>query len=143
MLSLISLKFKYWNPIGITKQLIGDWCPPECKTEKEYESSLYNFLHDSLPELIITAQYAYGRAVADIVIAEKVAIEIKKDLNKTSEFQRLIGQAHQFKYWPGSFFILLIGKTDSNLRDELKKQMNDINRNTRGYDQKISIVDKK
>ena len=143
MSGFTSFKFKYWNAVGTTKQLINDWQPSECKTEKEYESSLCKFLHDSLPNIRTTPQYAVGRAKTDIVIDEKVAIEIKKDLNKTSEFQRLIGQAHQFKYWPGFFLILLIGKTDSNLRDELQKQMNDINRNAGNFDPKISIIDKK
>ncbi|MGD0590748.1 MAG: hypothetical protein ABSA44_08120 [Bacteroidota bacterium] len=144
MSGFTSFKFNYWDSVGTIQQLINDWQPAQCKTEKDYETSLYNFLRSSLPGIVVTPQYAFGRAKTDIAISDKLAIEIKKDLNDTSEFQRLIGQVVQFKDWKGYFLILLTGKTDNNLRDDLQKKIDDLN-NSFGasIDPKITIIDKK
>jgi hypothetical protein len=143
MSGFTSFKFNYWDAIGTIRQLIVEWQPSQYKTEKDYENSLYDFLRNSLPGVVITPQYGFGRARTDIVVSDKVAIEIKKDLNDTSEFQRLIGQVVQFKDWRGYFLILLTGRTDNNLRDDLQKKIDDLN-NAFGvsHDPKISIMDK-
>ncbi len=143
MSNLSTFKFKYWDPLGTVKSLVEGWIPSNCQSEKDFESSLYEHLCNSLPGVVITPQYAYGRARTDLVIGNKVAIEIKKDLLDTSEFQRLIGQIFQFKDWGGYFLVLLVGETDRNLRDELQKQITD---NFSGglylSSQRVSLVEK-
>jgi hypothetical protein len=79
------------NPADL-RDLIGKWKPRSCKSEKDYENSLYEFLHKELGDTQITKQYARGRIRADIVISEKVIIELKTNLDSTGKYQRLIGQ---------------------------------------------------
>jgi len=55
------------------------------------------------------------------VIADKVIIELKTNLNTTSKLQRLIGQLELYENWDGGVVILLIGETDLNLRKELNR----------------------
>ena len=82
-----AIKFKYWDPTGTLQELILSWNPSDCRSEKDCENSLYAYLRAELPGIIITPQYAFGRARTDLVVGDKVAIEIKKDLSDTSEFQ--------------------------------------------------------
>ena len=135
-----SFKFRFWDPAGTVRQLINTWNPSDCNTEKDYEKSLYSYLRSHLQDIVITPQYAYGRAKADLVVGGKVAIEIKKDLKGTSEFQRLLGQITQFKQWKGSFIVLLVGSTDLNLLDELRNQSAEVR--PFGLEPKVSIIEK-
>lgn len=104
--------------------MIERWEPGVCKIEKNYEKSLYNFLHNELEEIQVTKQYARGRIKADLVIGDKVIIEIKNNLNTTGKYQRLIGQIAEYREWEGSILIILVGETDQNLNKQLKKFLN-------------------
>ena len=115
------LRFKYWDPLGMVTSLIREWRPVRCRTEKDYEKSLYSFLHKRLEDIQITKQYARGRIRADLAIGEKVIVELKNNLNTTAKYQKLIGQLTQYEEeWNGQIIILLTGSTDPNLRKELK-----------------------
>lgn len=112
--------------MGTIVELIRLWRPIDCQTEKDYEESLYGHLRSCLPGIVITPRYAFGRARTDLAIDNEVAIEIKKDLKDTSEFQRLLGQILQFNEWKGYSVVLLVGFTDPNLLDELRKHASKI-----------------
>ncbi len=53
---LDKLKFKAWNSSGTIVSLIKQWKPRKCKTEKDYEKSLYSFLEKKLEDIEITRQ---------------------------------------------------------------------------------------
>ncbi|GAH19881.1 unnamed protein product, partial [marine sediment metagenome] len=78
------------NPVGTVMDIINKWKPGKCKTEKDYEKSLYNFLEKQLPDIEIVKQFGIGRTKVDIAVARKVFIEIKYNLNSTSKLQRLL-----------------------------------------------------
>jgi hypothetical protein len=99
--------------------LFSKWRPRNCETEKDYENSLASFLHKELEDHQITPQYAKGRFHADLVIDDRLIIEIKYNLNTTAKYQRLLGQLAEYKEWPGQVVLLLVGKTDPNLRKQL------------------------
>lgn len=103
----------------ILTSLFSKWCPRNCKTEKDYENSLYFFLHKELEDHQITKQYGKGRFRADLVIDDRLIIEIKYNLSTSSKYQRLLGQLAEYKDWDGRIVLLLIGKTDPNLRKQL------------------------
>lgn len=118
------LRFEFWDGTDMVVSLIKDWTPEDnCKTEKSFEKSLYNHLHDNLKEIQVTKQYSKGRIRADLVVGEKVIIEIKNNLDTTSKYQRLIGQIAEYKEWDGKIIILLIGHTEKNLRKELDRYL--------------------
>jgi hypothetical protein len=113
-------KFKWgWDSIGMLTSLIGKWRPRNCETEKDYENNLYLFLHRELEGHTIEKQSGRGRFHADIVIDNKLVIEIKYNLRTTANYQRLIGQVQEYNKWDGQVILLLIGKTDPNLKKQL------------------------
>lgn len=101
---------------------INKWHPRKCKTEKDYEKSLYGYLHKTLPKSVqVTSQHGKGRIHADIVVGDTVLIELKHNLNTTSKLQRLMGQLIGYKEWKKEILVLLIGKTEPNIRKELNR----------------------
>jgi hypothetical protein len=134
------VRFKFWDPAGLVKSLIREWRPIRCKSEKYYENSLYSFLHKRLEDIQITKQYARGRIRADLVVGDKVIIELKNNLNTTAKYQKLIGQMTQYKEWDGQIVILLTGSTDANLRKELARYA--ANEQDDLEDEKIIIIEK-
>lgn len=116
------LKFRYWDDVGAIIDIIKKWRPRGCKTEKDYENSLSSKLHENFPSFQITKQYAKGRIRADLLIDEKVIVEIKHNLYSTAEYLRLIGQLIVYRHdWSGRVLLLLTGKTDPSLVKDLER----------------------
>ena len=122
---LDQFQFHVWDGTGMIAKLVEEWKPGDCSTEKQYEKSLYEFLHERLEDIQITKQFARGRVRADIVVGDKVIIELKNNLDTTGKFQRLVGQIADYKNWEGETIIVLCGATDSNLRKELDRYLED------------------
>lgn len=118
---LQKMRFKFCDAGAMISSLIKEWRPRKCKTEKQYEKSLYMFLHKRLEDIQITKQYARGRIRADLVVGDKVIVELKNNLNTTAKYQKLIGQITEYKKWDGQIIIVLTGDTDLNLHKELTK----------------------
>lgn len=138
---LEKLQFKFWDAKGMVNSFINEWEPQNCKNEKAYEKSLYSFLHEKFQDIQITKQFSRGRIKADIVVGDKVILELKNNLNTTAKYQRLIGQLSEYKEWEGHIIILLTGTTDPNLKKQLinfleKEGLKD------DFDYKVSIVEK-
>lgn len=117
---LDKLKFQAWDNVGAVVSLITKWQPKKCKTEKDYELSLYEYLHEQFGDLQVTKQFAHGRVRADLCVDGKVIVELKNNLDTTAKYQRLVGQIAEYKNWDGRVVILLTGKTDTNLRKQLE-----------------------
>lgn len=136
-------KIKFgWDSIGMIESLVKKWKPKDCKTEKSYEKSLYDFLHKNLYDIQVTKQYARGRIRADLVVGDSVIIEIKNNLDSTSKYQRLIGQLQEYKEWDGDIIILLIGETDKNLLKQLNKYIEQEGFDEGMYGQSVTIIKK-
>ena len=118
---LQKIRFNFFDAGGMIRSLIEEWRPRKCKAEREYEKSLYMFLHKRLEDIQITKQYARGRIRADLVVGDKVIVELKNNLNTTAKYQKLIGQITEYKKWDGQIIIVLTGDTDLNLHKELTK----------------------
>ena len=73
-----------WDKVAVMKSLIDKWRPRNCQTEKDYENSLYLFLHKEHEDHQITKQPGQRRYHADLVIDDKLLIEIKYNLNTTA-----------------------------------------------------------
>lgn len=117
------------NPVGTVMDIINKWKPGKCKTEKDYEKSLYNFLEKQLPDIEIVKQFGIGRTKVDIAVARKVFIEIKYNLNSTSKLQRLIGQLSLYKKEKDEdLIILLCGDFDKNMMMQLEREVEEQNR---------------
>ncbi|HEY6195520.1 MAG TPA: hypothetical protein VI504_10795 [Candidatus Eisenbacteria bacterium] len=118
---LDKLKFQLWDDVGAVVDLIAKWRPRKCETEKDFEKSLYAYLHEAFEDTQITKQFAQGRMRADLMVGGKVIIELKHNLDSTAKLQRLIGQLSQYDSWKGRVIVLLTGETEPNLLKELKQ----------------------
>ena len=120
---LNKVKFKLWDATGTIVSIIEKWKPRKCRTEKDFEKSLYSYLEKELEDIQITRQYAKGRIRADIVVDDVVIIELKNNVDSTAKYQRLVGQLSEYKEWNGNIVVLLTGKTDSNLKRQLTQRV--------------------
>ncbi len=111
-----------WDSIGHIENLIKEWRPRSCKTEKDYEESLYNYLEKQLEGKEITKQYGMGRSRVDLAVNKKVYIELKKDLKNTGQLQRLIGQLEIYSKDLSNIIIVICGDVDNNLLKQLIDQ---------------------
>ena len=110
-----------WDPMGKVSKIIDDWNPGLLKTEKEYEISLVARLEKELSKEKIEQQYGAGKQKIDILINEKLAIEMKRNLKSTPEYQRLIGQITEYIEKWDYLIILIVGEVkDSLLKDLIK-----------------------
>jgi len=109
-----------WDAPGLVKKILVDWQPIEFASERAAEDSLYEYLHAQFEKTQVTRQYARGRATVDLVIGERVMIELKHNLSTTSELQRLKGQLMEYKSWDMAIMVVLTGETDMNLLKDLK-----------------------
>ena len=103
------LQFHAWDATGMIEELVRKWRPRGCATEKDYEKSLYEYLHKKLEAIQVTKQFAKGRIRADIVVGDRVIVELKNNLDSTAKYQRLVGQIAEYKEWPGEIIVVLCG----------------------------------
>lgn len=120
---LDKLKFHLWDDVGTVTAALERWRPRKCTSEKDYERSLYEYLHKTFPDLQITKQFSRGRVKADLAVENRVIVEIKYNLDSTSKYQRLLGQIADYKEWDGKCIILLAGETEPNLLKELRRYL--------------------
>ena len=142
MSDIDKLKFQFCDGAGTVESLIKRWQPQNCKTEKDYENSLYDFLHRELPDIQITKQFAKGRVRADILISDNVVLELKNDLDSTAKYQRLLGQLAELKEWKGKIIVLLCGNTDKNLAKALRTHVKDWMGDLFIVDSKVAVIEK-
>ena len=117
-------KFKWWlDSVRALTSLLNKWHPRKCKAEKDYENSLYSFLNKELEGHQITKQYALGRFRADLVIDNKLIIEIKYNLDTPAKYRNLLGQLAEYIGWDGRIILLLVGKTDPDLKERLNSYL--------------------
>jgi hypothetical protein len=121
------VKFAAWDNAGAVVDLIKKWVPGKCNTEKDYENSLYDYLHAELGSIQITKQFGHGRIKADLAVGDKVLLELKHNLDSTAKLQRLIGQLEGYRELDKTVVVLLTGKTDPNLRKDLQKTVEALN----------------
>jgi len=111
----------FWDADGVVKNLIEQWSPIGCSSEKDCEDSLYAFLHQKLDDVQIVRQYGRGRAQIDLMVNDSIMIELKFRLSSKSEYQRLVGQLIDYKEWGKNLIIVLVGETEPGLLKDLKK----------------------
>jgi hypothetical protein len=116
-------------PITTLGDLIARWKPVDCGSEKQYEESLYQFLHAEFPTTRIVRQYHRGTQHIDLLIGKEVGVELKYNLHKQTEFHRLKGQLDDYLEWEISVLIVLAGATEPDMKkrlDEWVKKHNDL-----------------
>ncbi len=109
-------------------RVIKDWTPLPLKTEREYQTSLYEHLRMCLPEhSTVRKDYPHVGMMVDLYVrlkafvgAWEVFIELKRNLT-TKECDRLVGQIHRLGP-RRTIIIVLLGDVDPALVGRLKEE---------------------
>ena len=108
-------------PFDRVCEAIDSWRPRECKTEKDYERSLVKKLRKELTKQEIVPQYGSGRMRVDIMVGEKVPIELKKDLTSTAAYQKTKGQLNEYLRVFNGIILVLCGDVSSDFFRDLER----------------------
>ena len=126
---LRNLWFDFTGPVETVCNLISEWHPTDTSSEIKIEESLHEYLTKQLKWYDVRRQFRHDRITADILINEKLSIEIKLNLTKTADFRRLIGQLDCYADWGVRVIVLLVGQVDSDLmrwvEERLQKDWDD------------------
>ncbi len=133
-----SLKFKYWDHTGTVLDLIKKWKPRNCKTHKQYQNSLYQYLDQRLKKVNVTKEYGDGRIRGDIALDRKLMVEIKVNFDTTAKFQRAIGQIEGYIENNWAVIVVICGRRDKNL----VKQLRDKYEGTSLWEETFGVVEK-
>jgi len=111
---------------------LKDWRPPTMKTELEYRNALFERLRNALPESAkIEKEYRHGGTTIDLYVRCKegflasdteVFFELKRNLTKKNEFDRLVGQIEGLDPRENTVFVVLFGERDPALVGRLKER---------------------
>jgi len=106
---------------------IGKWEPEDFPRERDYRDSLAAHLRVYAPDARIECEYRHLGTTADICVewdgfisTERVLIELKRNLNSKSEFNRLVGQIADLKPDRTNIIVVLCGETSAQWLDRLK-----------------------
>jgi hypothetical protein len=143
-------------------QTIKDWNPKaEYSTERQYRDDLLAFLREHLNSSgsgeVSSAIWGFGypghhfikkeagRSLADIGIDDEIGIELKRNLRRKSQVNRLIGQVVDYLGGYSYVIIVLCGSADQETVDGLKHNLRRIVRSSSslfGQEKFVRIVSK-
>ena len=101
------------------EKVVNKWNPPILKNELAYSNDLAEFLRATLPEdAQIEREYRDKSTTADLWISHKglmlkseVFFEVKRNLKKKSDYDRLVGQIQGLRPEKNNVFVVLVGDT--------------------------------
>jgi hypothetical protein len=103
-------------------RLIQEWEPEEIyDVENEFRDDLLDFLDENLNSSDVSIKKEDGRGLCDIGINRQIGIELKLDMVKKAEANRLVGQILDYiDEYPTGIIILLLGDTEHNAFQTVK-----------------------
>ena len=111
--------------IGLIK---NEWHPDwSMKEERQYRDDLMEFLRKHLDKTH-TVKPEESRALADIGIDRRIGIELKLNLNKGTDVDRLIGQLQRYLKDYDYILVVLLGKTDRGIESEIIQRVGELER---------------
>jgi hypothetical protein len=115
-------------------KLVAAWQPTEMKSELAYRNALYSFLKEAIPpDCRIEKEYRHRGTTVDIwlswkglLLMQDVAIELKVNLRKKSEYDRLVGQIEQLEPRKQKVVVVLVGETADVFLYRLRERYADL-----------------
>lgn len=105
------------DPCGTVRDAIDSWGPRIFESEEQYEESLEKKLKKSLKNQKIERQYAFNGQRADVVIQDKVPIELKNHIRTDQEVNNTISQLKEYlKKWRCVFLVICGDVSDDRLK---------------------------
>lgn len=122
----------------VVQRALELWSPSSTSpVEAEHEEDLFRFLTMHLNGVEMVRQYGIAKNRADLVIEDKVAVELKMAFSEGSiaEFDRWVGQMERLRQkWVnksrGSVFTVIIGEMDSTFRHMVHEVIAQMDRGT-------------
>jgi hypothetical protein len=112
--------------------ILEKWRPPSMKTELEYRNALIERLRKFLPEYAkIEKEYRHGGTTIDLYVRcktgfppsdDEVLFELKRNLTKKTDFDRLVGQIEGLDPKENDVFVVLFGERDPALVGRLRER---------------------
>jgi hypothetical protein len=115
--------------VPLLATLLGDWHPAALRKELAYSNALASHLRAVLPDHVqVDREYRHEGTTCDIRIAnradDEVFLELKWQLRKKAECDRLIGQVEGLKPRKNKIIVVLVGTTNETLLGRLKAHFN-------------------
>jgi hypothetical protein len=125
--------------------LLKDWHPSSLRNELAYSKALANHLRTVLPDdAQVDREYRHEGTTCDIRIAynvdDEVFLEMKWQLQKKAECDRLIGQVEGLKPKKNKIIVVLVGDTNLSLLGRLKAHFNSYLADQRVGEEKFMVV---
>ena len=115
-------------------KVLEEWRPPSLKTELDYRNALFEYLHEMLPEdARLEKEYRHHGTTSDLYLSWKgllggtteLFFELKRNLKKKVEFDRLVGQIEGLDPRRHHVIVVLIGQLDASWVGRLRERYND------------------
>jgi hypothetical protein len=128
-------------------KLVEAWRPPTLKAETAYRDHLVDHIRASVPDdARVEKEYRHRGTTMDIYVSwkgllqnDELAFELKKDLAKKTDFDRLVGQIEGLDPMKNKVIVVLAGKTDKALLGRLREKYAKLLEN--GFDPaKLAII---
>lgn len=131
--------------VSLVATLLSDWHPSVLKNELGYSNSLASYLRAALPDdAQVDREYRHEGTTCDIRIAYRVAdevfLELKWQLRKKAECDRLIGQVEGLKPSKNKIIVVLVGETNQTLHGRLKAQFSNYLCDQRVGEERFMVV---
>jgi len=130
-------------------KLVGKWRPPQQKNEAGYRDHLLALIRSSVPsDTKVEKEYRHHGTTIDIwiqwsglVLSGELALELKVNLKKKTEFDRLVGQIESLKPEKNAVLVVLIGETDPSLLGRLQEKYSSFIKPLMGTTATVAIVE--
>ncbi len=111
------------------ESLLKDWHPEAMSNEAAYSNALAAYLRTALPEdARVEREYRHAGTTTDvgvlytgIISNDEVFFEVKRNLRKKPDYDRLVGQVEGLKPRKNKIIVVLVGDTDNALLGRLRE----------------------
>ena len=114
---------------------INSWKPQNCTSENQFRDDLLEYLRDKFDKQTsllsndgMPIRREHSASLCDIGVGRKVGIELKLNLRKKKDADRLFGRVYRHKKEYNDIIILLIGNTNQDILEGLKEHISDLQR---------------
>ena len=115
--------------ISTLEDLVKAWKPEPMATETGYSNALAAYLRARLPEdTRVEREYRHAGTTTDVGVIYKgilsngeVFFELKRNLKKKTDYDRLVGQIEGLRPKKSNIFVVLVGDTDEALVGRLRE----------------------
>jgi len=135
-------------------QVIAEWEPGALGHERAYHRSLEEFLRERNPDATIEREYRHLGTTVDLYVEysplwariwgekREAFIEIKRDLKRKSDYDRLVGQIEDLDPGRNIILVILCGDTAPQWLTRLKERYRDAIEDELFRERTLAIIEK-